>query len=113
MYICDISGVFCDILGTVMITPSLRVRASTEDIRNDWVEEISAAIEKEKKKGHNGAFHEEPKIVAELHGDVAPVWFPDDLADFCQVKRTEKVSLMKSQLIAIFRQKCVPQGLTC
>ena len=73
-----------------MITTSLRVRASTEDIRNDWVEEISAAIEKEKKKGHNRAFHEEPKVVAELPGDVAPVWFPDDLADFCQVKEQRR-----------------------
>ena len=93
LYICDISGVFCDILGTFMITTSLRVRASTEDIRNDWVEEISAAIEKEKKKGHNGAFHEEPKVVAELPGDVAPVWFPDDLADCCQVKEQRKCHL--------------------
>ena len=79
--------VFCE------ITPSFRVRASTEDIRNDWVEEISAAIEKERKKGHNGALHEEPKIVADLHGDVAPVWFPDDLSDFCQVKEQIKCHL--------------------
>ena len=54
------------------------------DIRNDWVEEINAAIET--RRSH---IHSETSMILdaeiELPGDVEPVPFPDDLAPLRQV----------------------------
>ena len=60
------------------------MQASSVDIRNDWVEEINAAIET--RRSH---IHAETSMILdaeiELPGDVEPVPFPDDLAPLCQV----------------------------
>ena len=62
------------------------MEASSEDIRNDWVEEINAAIEMGKERNF-GTLPEEdlPKVDKELPGNVEPVFYPDSLADYCQV----------------------------
>ena len=66
-----------------------RVEACSEDIRNDWVEEINAAIEKGKGRSFGNSRDDqlaEEDLPKELPGDVEPVTFPDDLAEYCQVK---------------------------
>ena len=71
-----------------------RVEASSEDIRNDWVEEINAAIEMGKGRNFDSpppdpeqlsAEKDLPTVDEELPGDLEPVSYPDGLADFCQV----------------------------
>ena len=68
------------------------MEASSEDIRNDWVEGINAAIEMGKGRNFDSppdpdqmSAEEDSLEVEELPGDVEPVPYPDGLADFCQV----------------------------
>ena len=66
-----------------------RVAACSEDIRNDWVEEINAAIEKGKGRSFGNSPDDqltEEDLPKELPGDVEPVPFPDGLAEYCQVR---------------------------
>ena len=68
------------------------MEASSEDIRNDWVEGINVAIEIGKGRNFDSpsdpdqmSAEEDSLEVEELPGDVEPVPYPDGLADFCQV----------------------------
>ena len=66
-----------------------RVEACSEDIRDDWVEEINAAIEKGKGRSFGNSPDDqlaEEDLPKELPGDVEPVPFPDGLAEYCQVR---------------------------
>ena len=74
------------------------MQASSVDIRNDWVEEINAAIET--RRSH---IHSETSMILdaeiELPGDVEPVPFPDDLAPLCQViQRSTTFNILRNQL---------------
>ena len=63
-----------------------RVRASSEDIRNDWVEEINAAIIEIKKRFRTPEPDEDlDEPDEELPGDVEPLFFPNSLSLVCQV----------------------------
>ena len=77
--------------------------ASSQDIRNDWVEEINAAIEMGKERNF-GTFPEDdlPKVDVELPGNVEPVFYPDYLADCCQVN----YDCIHQSFISFLRRKC-------
>ena len=66
---------------------SERLSASTEKVRNDWVEAINSAVEHYQE--NRGTFltteEEGDSLIEEKLGDVKPVLFPRGLADTCQV----------------------------
>ena len=71
----------------------LRLFVNSEQLRDVCVEEIEAAIEKYKEARKTLAVEEDVKekimmsmMSVEDVGDVKPVIFPNDLADYCQVK---------------------------
>ena len=50
------------------------------------MEEINAAIEMGKERNFGTLSEEDlPKVDKELPGNVEPVFYPDSLADYCQV----------------------------
>ena len=65
----------------------MRLCASTEKVRNDWVEAINSAVEHYQE--NRGTFltteEEGDSLIEEKLGDVKPVLFPRGLADTCQV----------------------------
>ena len=85
-----------------------RVAACSEDIRNDWVEEIEAAIEKGKRCFGNSPDDQltEKDLPKELPGAVEPVHFPDGLAEYCQVRDCIHQSLISD---CLFSDQSVPR----
>ena len=65
----------------------MRLCASTEKVRNDWVEAINSAVEHYQENRRTFQTTEEVEISLEEEklGDVKPVLFPRGLADKCQV----------------------------
>ena len=65
----------------------MRLCASTEKVRNDWVEAINSAVEnyQENRRTFLTTEEEEDSLIEEKLGDVKPVLFPRGLADTCQV----------------------------
>ena len=65
----------------------VRLSASTEKVRNDWVEAINSAVEhyQESRRTFLTTEEVEKSLVEEKLGDVKPVLFPRGLADTCQV----------------------------
>ena len=62
------------------------MQASSVDIRNDWVEEINAAIIEIKKRFRTPEPEEDlDEADEELPGDVEPLFFPNSLSLVCQV----------------------------
>ena len=79
-------------------TVTLNVRASNEDVRNDWIEEINEAIGhftrtqltygKVATSSSSLSFAKQvcqDKTIEDI-GDKEPVWFPKGMATFCQVE---------------------------
>ena len=71
----------------------LRLFVNSEQLRNACVDEIQAAIDKYNEARKTLAVCEDVKekimmsmMSVEDVGDVKPVLFPNDLAEFCQVK---------------------------
>ena len=65
----------------------MRLCASTEKVRNDWVEAINSAVEhyQENRRAFLTTEEVENSLEEEKLGDVKPVLFPRGLADTCQV----------------------------
>ena len=65
----------------------MRLSASTEKVRNDWVEAINSAVQhyEESRRTFQTTEEEEDSLKEEKLGDVKPVLFPRGLADTCQV----------------------------
>ena len=65
----------------------VRLSASTEKVRNDWVEAINSAVQhyEESRRTFQTTEEEEDSLIEEKLGDVKPVPFPRGLADTCQV----------------------------
>ena len=65
----------------------MRLCASTEKVRNDWVEAINSAVEhyEESRRTFLTTEEVENSLEEEKLGDVKPVLFPRGLADTCQV----------------------------
>ena len=65
----------------------MRLCASTEKVRNDWVEAINSAVQhyEESRRTFQTTEEEEDSLIEEKLGDVKPVPFPRGLADTCQV----------------------------
>ena len=65
----------------------MRLSASTEKVRNDWVEAINSAVQhyEESRRTFQTTEEVENSLEEEKLGDVKPVLFPRGLADTCQV----------------------------
>ena len=65
----------------------MRFSASTEKVRNDWVEAINSAVQhyQESRRTFQTTEEVENSLEEEKLGDVKPVLFPRGLADTCQV----------------------------
>ena len=85
---------FQDELTISTCTLTLSLRASNEDVRNDWIEEINEAIGKFNRSqstfGRAASANKvsQDKTIEEI-GDREPVWFPYAMAAFCQVETCE------------------------
>ena len=65
----------------------MRLCASREKVRNDWVEAINSAVQhyEESRRSFLTTEEKEDSLIEEKLGDVKPVPFPRGLADTCQV----------------------------